>query len=240
MSANQKLHSTFLFTGHLSLLLFTKMLRVFARRYAPLQFRLYQMKFYFLIPIIGLGTICLAQESRIQHRVGSSDTNFHWMDFDQFRTSYQHEGEFHFNVKTRVIRRLQYKGGTLSSALNDSLNEYLDTCEPISGEGECHYCYRYYLVDSLWIIGTAQDKFFHRVDLLRVVFPDTVVIDDPPTNLKTKVTENNPSIAILDTLLDKTIIASITVVLIKYSHDGINNQKYWFATIDQFRTEKPD
>ena len=194
--------------------------------------------FYVSITMIVLFTIFPAQESKSELFQNSIQSVFRWINFDEFRTSYLKSGSFDFNVKTQIIRRKEYKRGTMPQKLDSTLNEYIVHCLPIRmfGDTSCPYFYRYYLVDSLWIVGKPADKYHHRVVLRRAVLSDTIISD---ADAHSDDSKTDPSISALDQLLDKTIYASITVRVSEFSSDGLNTQRYWSANINRLWLKRP-
>lgn len=147
-------------------------------------------------------------------------SQFSWIDYDKLRTSYDF-GTYNFNVQTQLIRRTIWKRGTMTLIVDSNLNEYVELCSPILGDSVCHFGHKYSLVDSQWLAGDPSTKLYHNLDLWKVVLPDTTILF--ARTVTDSMTINDPTIPPLDTLLDKTLYAMITMTKRKLpSHDGIN------------------
>ena len=149
-------------------------------------------------------------------------TSFQYLDFNSLRLTLP-DTTFEANVKTMIIRRLYFKRGTFSLAYDSVLRENVPVCTPLIDLGDtvCPSYYQYFLVDSVWFGGNTTDKFLHRLELKKVLLPDTTILNACQPNTQAMVSE--PSIAVLDSLTDKLVYATIAITRQSIpSHDGIN------------------
>jgi hypothetical protein len=144
---------------------------------------------------------------------------FAWPDLDATVAAMPY-GTQYLAVQGKLIRRKQFKTGTMGVEFDSTLNEYLPSCAPLPGFLECPYFFRYYIVDSLWLTANPQGKFHHRLELRKVVLSDTIIQD---ALTYTSLPTSDPSIPRLDCFVDAYVYSSIAIDKKRVlSHDGIN------------------
>jgi len=146
-------------------------------------------------------------------------SKFQWIDLDGTVSGMSY-GTQNVNVQARFVRREEYKEGSMSIVFDSSLNEYIPSCSPLPGALVCPSYYRYYIVDSLWMTASPEEKFHHRLELRKVVLPDTVIQN---ALQHTSTSASDPSIPKLDSFLDRMLYSSIVIEKKRVlAPDGIN------------------
>ena len=149
-------------------------------------------------------------------------SQFKYFDFQNFRLT-SPDTSFDLSIKTMIIRRPNFKRGMFNVAYDSTLKENLPVCSPLVDLGDtiCPKYYQYFLIDSVWFIGTTQDKFIHRIEVEKVLLPDTTILDAWRYKNSSMVSE--PPIRQLDSFTDKPLYARITITKKRIpSNDGIN------------------